>query len=73
LAYVAAGRFDGFWEMNLKEWDIAAGVLLVKEAGGLISDFRGGNSFMDTGHVVCASPKVFKPLLQIVGKHMSKI
>lgn len=73
LAYVAAGRFDGFWEMNLKQWDIAAGVLLVKEAGGLISDFRGGNSFMDTGHVVCASPKVFKPLLQIVGKHMSKI
>lgn len=73
LAYVAAGRFDGFWEMNLNEWDIAAGVLLVKEAGGLISDFRGGNSFLDTGHIVCAAPKVFKPLLQIVGKHMGKI
>jgi myo-inositol-1(or 4)-monophosphatase len=73
LAYVAAGRFDGFWEMNLQQWDIAAGVLLVKEAGGLISDFRGGNDFLNTGHVVCASPKVFKPLLQIVGKHMSKI
>lgn len=70
LAYVAAGRFDGFWEMNLKEWDIAAGVLLVKEAGGLVSDFKGGNGFMDSGNIVCGTPKVFKPLLQIVGKQM---
>jgi len=73
LAYVAAGRYDGFWEMNLNEWDIAAGVLLVKEAGGLISDFKGGNSYMDTGNVVCGGPKVFKPLLQIVGNHMGHI
>ena len=73
LAYVAAGRFDGFWEMNLKSWDIAAGLLLVKEAGGMVSDFRGGNDCMKTGNVVCASPKVFKPLLQIVGKHMGKV
>lgn len=73
LAYVAAGRFDGFWEMNLKEWDIAAGVLLVKEAGGLVSDFKGGNGFMDSGNIVCGTPKVFKPLLQIVGKQMGNI
>lgn len=73
LAYVAAGRFDGFWEMNLKSWDIAAGLLLVKEAGGMVSDFRGGNDCMKTGNVVCASPKVFKPLLQIVGKHMGNV
>lgn len=73
LAYVAAGRFDGFWEMNLKPWDMAAGVLLVKEAGGLVSDFKGGNSHMDFGHVVCGAPKVFKPLLQVVGKHMGNI
>ncbi|MBB6523159.1 inositol monophosphatase family protein [Pseudoteredinibacter isoporae] len=73
LAYVAAGRFDGFWEMNLQEWDIAAGVLLVKEAGGLVSDFKGGNGFMDSGNVVCGTPKVFKPLLQIVGKQMGNI
>jgi len=73
LAYVAAGRFDAFWEMNLNEWDIAAGVLLVKEAGGLVSDFNGGNSFMDTGHIVCGTPKVFKPVLQIVQKHLGKI
>ncbi|WP_299769432.1 inositol monophosphatase family protein [uncultured Pseudoteredinibacter sp.] len=73
LAYVAAGRFDGFWEMNLQEWDIAAGVLLVKEAGGLVSDFKGGNSFMDSGNILCGTPKVFKPLLQIVGKQMGNI
>jgi len=73
LAYVAAGRFDGFWEMNLKQWDIAGGLLLVKEAGGLVSDFKGGNNFMETGHLVCAAPKVFKPLLQIVNRTMGSI
>lgn len=73
LAYVAAGRFDGFWEMNLKPWDIAAGILLVKEAGGMVSDFQGGNGCMERGHIVAASPKVFKPLLQVVGKHLGNI
>lgn len=73
LAYVAAGRFDGFWEMNLKPWDMAAGVLLVKEAGGLISGFEGDSRFLDSGNVVCGTPKVFKPLLQIVQKHMGHI
>lgn len=73
LAYVAAGRFDGFWEMNLKEWDIAAGLLLVKEAGGLVSDFKGGSSYLTTGHTLCATPKVFKPLLQIVQKNLGNI
>ena len=73
LAYVAAGRFDAFWEMNLNQWDTAAGLLLVKEAGGLVSDFNGGNTHFETGHVVCASPKVFKPVLQIVKKHMGHI
>ncbi|WNO11196.1 inositol monophosphatase family protein [Teredinibacter sp. KSP-S5-2] len=70
LAYVAAGRFDGFWEIGLKPWDMAAGVLLVKESGGLLSDFKGGNGYMDKGNLVCATPKTFKPLLQIVGKHL---
>ena len=73
LAYVAAGRFDGFWEMNLKPWDMAAGVLLVTESGGLISDFTGGNHYLEKGNVVCGTPKVFKPLLQIVGKTMGNI
>jgi len=70
LAYMAAGRFDVFWEMNLKPWDIAAGVLLVKEAGGLVSDFRGGENYMESGNIVCATPKLFKPTLQVVKKHL---
>ena len=69
LAYVAAGRFDGFWEMNLKPWDMAAGILLIQEAGGLVSDFAGDNKIMTSGNIVGGTPKVFKPLLQIVGKH----
>lgn len=73
LAYVAAGRYDGFWEMNLNAWDIAGGVLLVKEAGGMLSDFRGGNDYLDNGNIVCSPPKIFKPLLQIVGRHMGNI
>lgn len=73
LAYVAAGRFDAFWEINLQEWDIAAGVLLVKEAGGLVSDFNGGQTYMESGHVVCGSPKVFKPFLQTVQKHLGNV
>ncbi|VUD66615.1 Inositol-1-monophosphatase [Thalassocella blandensis] len=73
LAYVAAGRFDGFWETGLQTWDMAGGILLLKEAGALVSDFKGGNSFMDSGNVVAGNPKVFKPLLQIVGKHMAKV
>ncbi len=73
LAYVAAGRFDAFWEMNLKTWDIAAGILLVKEAGGLISDFNGGENYVKSGHIVCGAPKVFKPTLQIVKKHLGHI
>ena len=70
LSYVAAGRYDGFWEMKLKPWDMAAGLLLVTEAGGFISDFNGGNNMLSSGNVVCASPKVFKPLLSIVGSHL---
>lgn len=67
LAYVAAGRLDGFWEIGLKPWDLAAGVLLVKEAGGLVSDIQGGETYLDSGHVVCGAPKIFKSILQTVG------
>lgn len=58
LAYVAAGRLDGFWEIGLKPWDMAAGVLLIREAGGLVSDFVGGGQFMDSGNIIAAAPKV---------------
>jgi myo-inositol-1(or 4)-monophosphatase len=64
LAYVAAGRLDGFWEIGLKQWDMAAGVLLIQEAGGLVSDFSGGNDYLDSGNIIAANPKVFKAMLQ---------
>jgi myo-inositol-1(or 4)-monophosphatase len=64
LAYVAAGRYDGFWEFDLKPWDIAAGLLIIQEAGGLSSDMQGGSTQMETGNVVAGSPKVFKEMLQ---------
>jgi myo-inositol-1(or 4)-monophosphatase len=73
LAYVAAGRFDAFWEMYLKPWDIAAGVLLVREAGGLVADFQGGNRFMDSGHIVAATPRLLKPTLKILAKHLGHL
>lgn len=73
LAYLAAGRFDAFWEMYLKPWDLAAGILLIKEAGGLISDFQGGNSYLDKGHIVAATPKLFKPVLQTVQKYLGHL
>jgi myo-inositol-1(or 4)-monophosphatase len=66
LAYVASGRFDGFWERGLQAWDIAAGSLLVAESGGLITNFKGESSFLYGGDVVCATPKLFPPLLQMV-------
>jgi len=64
LAYVAAGRYDGFWEMGLNQWDIAAGTLLVQEAGGIVSDLQGNNTHMQTGDIVAASPRIFKEMLQ---------
>ncbi len=73
LAYVAAGRLDGFWEVSLNRWDIAAGILLIKEAGGLVSDFQGGNKHFETGNIVAANPKVLKPLLQTLKPHLGKV
>ena len=73
LAYVAAGRYDAFWEMHLKPWDIAAGILLVQEAGGLVADFLGGNKSLESGHIVAATPRLLKPTLQVVGKHLGHL
>ena len=72
LAYVAAGRYDGFWEFGLSEWDMAAGALMVTEAGGLIGDPRGGMDHLKTGDIVCAPPKLFKAMLQTIHPHMPK-
>jgi len=64
LAYVAAGRFDAFFEIGLSAWDIAAGALLIREAGGLVSDMDGSEGFLDSGNIVCGNPKCFKAVLQ---------
>lgn len=66
LAYVAAGRFDGYFELGLKPWDIAAGELLVKEAGGTVVDARGGSESMENGQVIACSMKMLKPLMRAV-------
>ncbi len=64
LAYVAAGRFDAFWELGLSKWDMAAGSLLITEAGGLVADPQGGQDFMESGDIVAGTPKVFAQLLE---------
>ncbi len=70
LAYVAAGRLDAFWEPGLRPWDVAAGALLVTEAGGLVSDFTGDVHFLETGHIVAGNPKCFKAVLQSIAPHL---
>ena len=71
LAYVAAGRLDGYWELGLKPWDTAGGTLLVMEAGGLVSDFAGGNDFLLSGNIVAGNPRIFKALLQEMQPHLT--
>ena len=66
MANVAAGRLDGFWGSGLGLWDIAAGGLLVQEAGGLVSDYFGAPNYLDGDHVICAANKCFKPMLQSI-------
>ena len=65
LAYLACGRFDGFWELRLNRYDIAAGILLVQEAGGIVSDVRGGNSYFETGNILAANPQIYEGMLEI--------
>lgn len=71
LAWLAAGRTDGFFELGLSPWDIAAGCLLVQEAGGLVSDFTGESGYLQSGHVVAGNPKVFAQLLQTLSPHVT--
>lgn len=70
LAYLAAGRYDGFYEMNLNIWDIAAGVLIVREAGGLVTDLSGGDKYLTSGNILCGTPRVFKEMLPSVRKNL---
>jgi len=66
LAYVASGRLDGFWEIGLSIWDMAAGVLLIQEAGGLSGDFTGGHDFLKNGNLVAGNPKLFAEILKTI-------
>lgn len=68
LAYIAAGRLDGYWQANLGAWDMAAGALLVREAGGLVADFGGGQGFLESGEIIASNPFVFNDLLVTVSK-----
>ena len=71
LAYVAAGWFDGFWEIGLSKWDIAAGALLVQEAGGIVGDFEGNETWIETGNIAAGNPKVFAQMLQVLAPHLT--
>jgi len=66
LAHLAAGRLDGFWVMSLKSWDVAAGALLVQEAGGRVADFAGGTDFLRSNEVIAAAPGIFRPLREAI-------
>ncbi len=69
LAYVAAGRVDGFWEYGINTWDIAAGCLIVQEAGGLVGDTYGGHTHLESGNIVAANAKLFRLILQALNKN----
>lgn len=66
LAFVAAGRLDGYWERNLQPWDIAAGLIMVREAGGVVSGIEGGDTALATGHVVCGNEIIQRELVKIL-------
>lgn len=68
-AYVAAGRFDGYWEMSLKSWDIAAGALMIQEAGGFVTDFKGQDGYLESGDIVCGNPHIQPALLKAIRSH----
>lgn len=72
LAYVAAGRLDGYWEIGLKPWDMAAGALIVREAGGIVSDFSGEGNYLETGNIVTGNPKLFADLLKRLQPHLTE-
>lgn len=71
LAYVAAGRLDGFWEIGVMEWDMAAGILLIKEAGGVVTDFSFNDKYMESGNVIAGSPKMHQLMYQLIEPHVT--
>ncbi len=73
LAYVAAGRYDGFWETGLSYWDIAAGIVIVREAGGFVTDFKGGTKKLQSGEIIAANDPLHRPLMGIVSKAAKRV
>ncbi len=71
LCSVAAGRFDGFWEMSLAPWDVAAGGLIIQEAGGVVSDFSGRDTWLRTGHIVAGNPRVHAAMLEVLRRTLA--
>lgn len=70
LAYVACGRYDGFWEIGLSPWDMAAGALIVQEAGGMVTDFSGDQTYLESGNIVAGNPKIHAEMLRRILPHM---
>ena len=73
LCYVAAGRLEGFWETGLQKWDLAAGALIIREAGGIISGMDGSEDFLDTGHVLTGSPKIYSALAKLLAPDIKAV
>ncbi len=71
LAYVAAGRIDGYWEIGLQKWDLAAGTLLIEEAGGVVSDFAGGDNYFNRGNLVVGNIAIQKQMLDSITPHLT--
>jgi myo-inositol-1(or 4)-monophosphatase len=72
LAYLACGRFDGFWELGLKPWDLAPGILIAREAGALVTDAVGGDAILERGDVVAAAPPLHAPMLEIIAAERAR-
>ncbi len=73
LCYVAAGRLDGFWETNLNAWDLAAGSLMIREAGGIVSGLDGSENYLETGHVLAGTPKIYAALARLCSRDIKAI
>ena len=73
LCYVAAGRLDAFWETGLQPWDLAAGTLIIREAGGIVSALDGGENHLETGHVLAGTPRIYRGLAKLCAKEIKAI
>ena len=73
LCYVAAGRLDGFWETGLSAWDLAAGSLIIREAGGIVSGLDGSENFLETGHILTGTPKIYAGLAKLCSSDIKAI